>query len=155
MSSFPGIDRFAHGNDRQRRAIQGVSGEARQGWRFFYPNMESFSAAGLTENIELFQLQPREYIAGVLIKPTEQWAAGGLASLTLSVGIIGTLAKYAAAYNVAVAPSGTAFQFSSTVGMENVEDATSIRLAATAVGANLDTLSAGSATVAILVGRAE
>lgn len=145
-------DRFAHDDQRQRRSLQVGAGAERRTWRFVYPNMDSFAASGLTEDIEILQLQPREYVAAVLIQPTEQWAAAGLASLTLSVGIVGNLTKYAGAYNVAVAPSGSAFQLASTVGMESVAAPTSIRLAATAVGANLSTLSAGEATVAVLVG---
>ena len=113
-----------------------------------------FSTAGPTNDIEVFSLPAGGVIHGVKTKHSTSFTGGAISSYTISVGIAGTLTKYASAYDVFQATGNTAFQLSNTVGSENHGASTSIRAAATSGGANLDAATAGSVTIWILSSNA-
>lgn len=109
---------------------------------------EDFAAAALTYDIELFTLPAGGVIHGVMIKHSEAFAGGSISAYTLSVGIVGSLTKYAGAFDVFQAIGETVFQLASTVGAESFAEAgVSIRAAATSVGDNLDQASAGEVDI--------
>jgi len=110
-------------------------------------------AAALTNDIEILSLPAGAVIHAVRIKQSTAFAGTLISAYTLSVGIVGTLNKYASAFDVFQAVADTTFQVSSTVGSENYGAATSIRLAATSVGANLDQSTAGAVDVWILTSQ--
>jgi hypothetical protein len=111
----------------------------------------ALQAAALTNDIELFSLPASTLIHKVIIKQTTAFA--GTTTYTLSVGIVGTLVKYIAAYDVMAAVSDTTFGVAAvTVNatLENFGAATSIRLAAVSTVENLDQSSAGAADIYVL-----
>lgn len=66
------------------------------------------------------------------------------------MGILGNLVKYAVAFDVFQAVSGSTFQLSTLPGSENNTSSTNILLTATSVGANLNA-TGGSADIYLLV----
>jgi len=123
-------------------------------WIPFNVTYDQLATAGLTNNITLFNLNAGEIIHAVKILPVASFAGGAIATYTLSVGIAGTLAKYAAAYDVLQAPGATVFQLSTTAGMESQTAATAIKVAAVSTVANLNAATAGIATISVLVSKA-
>jgi len=112
-----------------------------------------FSAAGLTLDFELFDLQGGEKIHGIFLIHTSSFIGGTISAVTMSVGIAGNLVKYAPAFDVFQAAGNTVFQDSEITGVEDFGSSTSIRLAATSVGANLDQLTQGVLEVRLLVSK--
>lgn len=113
----------------------------------------AFKAVATTENIALFSLPASGLVHAVAIVPRVAFSGGGVTAYTLSVGITGTLAKYAAAFNVFQAPGATVFQLTTTQGMESVTALTSLRVAATSTTANLSAVTVGSCDVYLLMSR--
>lgn len=116
-------------------------------WVKVTKTFSDLAAAALTNNIEVYSLPAGGVIHAVKIKHSASFTGGAIATYTLSVGITGTLAKYAAAFNVFQAPGATVQQISSTVGTENHTAATSIKLAATSTVGTLDAATAGSVDI--------
>ncbi len=113
-----------------------------------------FSAAATTSTITMFSLVPGGVIQAVKIKHSAAFGGGAIATYTVSVGISGTLAKYATAFDVFQAASGTALQLSSTVGTESHTAEVAITATATSSGANLNAATVGTLDVWALVSRA-
>ncbi len=111
----------------------------------------ALAAAALTNDIEVLNLAAAGVIHAVKIKHSASFVGGSISAYTLSVGIVGNLTKYAAAFDVFQAPGNTVQQLTGTLGTENHGAAVSIRLAATSVGANLNAATAGSVDVWLLV----
>ena len=122
-------------------------------WQTYTVPYGSFTAAGLTESITLFTLAAGQMIHNVVISHTASFTGGSISAYTVSVGIIGTLAKYANAFNVFQAPATTLGQVSSNPGMEDTANPVSIKITATSVGGNLNTAAAGSVTIKVLVSQ--
>lgn len=102
-----------------------------------------FSAVALTNSIPLFQLPGRGIIHGIKIKHEQSFAGGGITAYTVSVGITGTLAKYATAFDVFQVASPTAYQLSSNFSGENDITATQIFATATSTTADLNVATTG------------
>lgn len=119
-------------------------------WRKFTVAATAFTAAAATEDIELLSLPAGGIIQGVKIKHSTAFSGGTLSALTLSVGIVGVLDKYASAFDVFQAVADTTFQVSNSFGSEDHGSATSIRLAASATGDTLDNVGTGSVDVWVL-----
>lgn len=109
-----------------------------------------FSAAALTNDIEIFSLPARGVLQKVVIKHTTAFSGGTIAAYTISAGIAGNFTKYAAAFDVFQATGDTTFGFNNLQNMENFGAATSIRAQATSVGDNLDQAAAGAVDFYIL-----
>lgn len=116
----------------------------RVGAGLYFP---AFAAAALSKNLNLFQLAPGQIIHAVKIKHSEAFGGGAISACTISVGIAGSNAKYAAAFDVFQAISATAYQLSTTVGAESAAAATQITATATAVGANLNAATSGQVDI--------
>lgn len=119
-------------------------------WTKYTVAATAFTAAAATEDIELFSLAARGTIHRVVIKHTTAFSGGTLSALTLSVGITGTLTKYAAAFDVFQATGDAVFGFNDLPDMETFGSATSIRVAASATGDTLDNVGTGSADIWVL-----
>jgi len=113
----------------------------------------AFQAAALTNSINLFVLPAGADIHEVKIKHSTAFAGGAIASYTISVGISGTLAKYAAAFDVFQAVSGTAFQLSHLVGGENQGATTQILATATSTVGNLNASTQGTVDIWALLSK--
>lgn len=125
-------------------------------WTKYIINLSDFTAAAITEDIELFQLAMGQMIHEVIIHPTTQFALSGASDYKLSVGISGNLTKYCANFDVDTAPSTTNFYTETqsdptpeaiSIGLDSP---TSIRVRATSVGANLNAGGTGQASIYVL-----
>jgi hypothetical protein len=114
----------------------------------------AFSTAATTNSIALFTLPIAGVIHAVKIKHSTAFAGTSVTGLTLSVGISGTVDKYASAFSVFSATSGTNFQLSQSFGSENHTATTPITITATSTGANLSALTAGAVDVWALLSTA-
>lgn len=136
---------------RQMAGTVAATGTPR--WRKFTVVETNFTAAATSEDIELFTLGAGEIIHAVKIKHSTAFSGGGATSFTLSVGITGTLTKYASAFDVFQAAADTTFQITQNFNTENHGSATSIRINAVS-DVNVSLLTAGAADIWILVSKA-
>jgi len=119
-------------------------------WIKYTVTHTALQAAALTNNIELFSLPTKGVIKNVIIKHTTAFAGTSITAYTVSVGIAASLAKYASAFDVFQATGAAVGQTSSVADFESFTGATSIKIAATSVGANLSASTAGSVEVYVL-----
>ena len=113
-------------------------------WTKYTIAATDFTAAAATEDIEIFTLPIRGTIHRVVLKHSVAFSGGSLASMTVSVGVTGSLSKYAVPFDVFQAPSDTTFGFNNLPGMENFGATFSVRAEAIAGGDTLDNVSTGS-----------
>lgn len=99
--------------------------------------------AALVGDVQIYSLLSRGTIEGAVIKSKTAFAGPGITALTFSVGIVGDLAKILSPYDGLAAVANTNFGTGNMLELENFGAATSIRLAALAVGANLSALTQG------------
>lgn len=122
-------------------------------WISFTIPYTSIQTAALTNSITLYSMPAKGVIQAVKQKHSTAFTGGAIATCTSSIGISGTLAKYAAAFNIFQAPADTAAakQITGTIGIESDVTSTNILLTATSTVANLSALTQGSLTVSLLV----
>lgn len=106
--------------------------------------------AALTGDVEIWSMPAKAMILGAVIKTSVAFAGPGVTGITLSVGIVGNLAKVLSPFDAFAAVSATNFGTAQTLDLENFGAATSIRLAAIAAGANLSNLTAGAGCLYLL-----
>jgi hypothetical protein len=110
-----------------------------------------FSSVGMnTNDITIFTLPIKGAIQDVVIHHTTPFTGGTISAYTVSVGIMGTPAKYATAFNVFQAAGNTTFGFNSLPNMENFGATTAIVAEAISTGDTLDHATAGSVDIYIL-----
>lgn len=119
-------------------------------WEKFTIDHDDLQTSATTNDIEVLSLQAGGIIHGIKLKTSTAFAGTGISGYSITIGITGSLTKYASSYDCLAAVSNTNLQISSTVGAENHGSATSIRIAATSSGANLDQSTAGSIDVWVL-----
>ncbi len=113
----------------------------------------SVQTAALTNSLTLYALPIKGCIQAVKQKHSAAFTGGAIATVTSQVGIAGTLAKYAAAFDVFQAPGDTAAkkQITGTIGIESDVTTTNILVTFTSTVANLSALTAGSVTIDLLI----
>jgi hypothetical protein len=127
-------------------------------WMKFSFTHLNFQAASLTNTYEIYSAPSRVNILGAVLKHSIQFAGTGITDYKLSVGLLGDLARYVSLFDVDTAPSDTKpagyaeGYFGDTLNFGAV---TSIRIAAVAVGANLNQSTAGAGNLWLLVSRLE
>ena len=110
------------------------------------------AAAATTNDIELFVLPAGFVISAIKIKHSTSFSGTGITAYTVSVGIAADLDKYASPWDVLQAVAATTFQLSAGLQSESHTGTTSVRIAATSTGANLNAASgAGALTVWVSV----
>jgi len=119
-------------------------------WTLYTVLESAFTAAATTEDIELFSLPARGVIHKVVLKHTASFTGGALTAFTLSVGITGTLAKYAIAFDVFQATGDALFGFNVLPNMETLGAVTSIKVAATSTTDDVIAATAGSCDIWVL-----
>ncbi len=112
---------------------------------------QDFSAASTTNDISIYTLPIKGYIHDVKIVPNTAFSGGGIASYTLSVGISGSLAKYAVATDVFTGNTTVSAVHTPLIGLESLSATTTIRAQATSTGADLSDASAGAVTFYLLI----
>lgn len=106
-----------------------------------------------TNNIEIWSAPAGLVVHNCKIKHSVAFAGTSISAYTISVGITGNLTKYAGAFDVFQAVSGTAQQFSTPDAMESSASATSVKVQAISTGANLSASTAGSVDIWLWVSR--
>jgi hypothetical protein len=122
-------------------------------WTKYTVAHTALQTAATTNNISLFILPAKTMIHKVVVKHSTAFAGGAIATYTVSVGIIGTLAKYIAAFDVFQAVSSTAFSIAAATvnaGVEDFSSGVAIQIAAISTVANLNATTQGSVDVWVL-----
>ena len=123
-------------------------------WTKYTIGYATAQVAALTKEVELATLGEGEVLLGVKIKHSVAFAGTSITSVTASVGISATPAKYATAFDILQAVANDTFQLSQGFFEENHAGGTSVIAKFTAVGANLSALTAGSVDIWLLVAKA-
>lgn len=110
-----------------------------------------FDTSELTNDISIYTLPINGYIHDIKIIPTTAFSGGTIDTYTISVGIVGALAKYAVATDVFTGNATLTTVHTPLIGMESTSGTTDIRAQATSTVGNLDAATAGSVTFLILV----
>jgi len=113
----------------------------------------AFQTAGLTQDISLYTLPAGGLIHGVKLKQSVAFAGTGITSYSLSIGFVGALDDLLIDYPVDAAPADDLFAIAATFDSRNHAATVDVRIRATAVGANLDQSTAGTAQIWLLVSR--
>lgn len=111
----------------------------------------SLAAASTTNSIALFTLPAAGVIHGIKVIHSTAFAGASITAYTVSVGIASNVIRYASAFNVFQAPSGTSFQLTNEMISENNAATTAVVLTAVSTGANLNAASAGVVDVYALL----
>lgn len=112
----------------------------------------AFQTAALTNNVALLTLPIKGLVEGMLIKTTTAFAGTGITDYKLTVGITGTESKYLPAYDADSAVTGTNYDLTNTLtGGADLNATESIKVFATAVGANLSLSTAGSVDIYVKI----
>lgn len=116
-------------------------------WTKYTKTFTDFSTAATTNSIALLTLPIKGVVEDVVIKHTTAFSGGAISAYTVSVGISGTLAKYATAFDVFQAVADTTAQISAGGFVENFGSTTSVLVTAVSTGANLNAAGAGSVDI--------
>src|SRR6185369_15391374 len=100
--------------------------------------------AALVGDVQAFSLLARMTLEGIVIKTSTPFSGPGITGVTLSLGLVGDLAKYLSPYDAFAAVAGSNLGLANELQLESFTAATSVRLAAIATGANLSALTAGA-----------
>lgn len=114
-----------------------------------------FSAAGLTNDISIYTLPSKGYIHDVKMIPSTAFSGGTIAAYTVSVGISGSLLKYAIATNTFIGNTTLSAAHTPLPGVESTSGTTDIRAAAVSVTGLLNAASAGSVDIYLLISTIE
>lgn len=120
-------------------------------WQKFTVPYTSLQTAGLTNAVAIFTLPIKGIVQAAFFNVTQLFSGTAIASITLSVGPVGSLTKYCTAGSIA-ATGVTAGVALTTPTPESMSGTTVIDVNATAVGANLSALTQGSVDVYLLIG---
>ena len=154
--SFSGIPERSNGKAAVNRVdaswwnllkAAGVLLETSGTWSKYSFTYDEFSTAGLTNDVEITSLAAKGIVEQAVIKSTTLFAGSGITDLSASLGVTGSLDLYLPSYDLLAAVGDTNFQQAIVDQLHNFGSATSIRIQLTAVGANLDQLSAGGVDV--------
>lgn len=110
-----------------------------------------FSTAGLTNDISIYALPSKGYIHDVKIIPSTAFSGGTISAYTISVGIAGSLTKYAIATNTFTGNTTLTTIHTPLIGLESTSGATDIRAQAVSVTGLLNAATAGSADIYLLI----
>ncbi|MGV7234668.1 MAG: hypothetical protein ACQ9ET_00275 [Nitrosomonadaceae bacterium] len=115
------------------------------GWIKITKTHIDFQTAGLTNDIEVYELPAGWMLEGSVIKHTTSASGGSISSYNVGLGITGNFTKFVfSVFDVFQAVSATAQNVESGSFVENWDAVTSIRSQATSVGDNLDQSTTGS-----------
>lgn len=117
-------------------------------WTKYTKAYTDFSTAAVTNSVDLFTLQAKEVIHMIQIVPTVAFAGGLIATYTVSVGIVGVLAKYAIAANAFT--GFTLPTINALPGLESTSGTTAIKATAVSTVGNLNAATAGSVDIYVL-----
>jgi len=120
-------------------------------WQKFTKTFADFSVAAFANDVQLFQLQPKQMIHSVVIKHSASFTGGLIAAYTISVGTGLVPVKYATAFDVFQAPGDSIDLPSNILGTESFSTGTDIFAHAISAGAFLNAATTGSVDIWVLV----
>jgi hypothetical protein len=123
-------------------------------WAKYTVLYTSISVGATTDTVTLFVLPAGGIVHQVLIQQSIAFTGGSISAVTASVGVSGSLAKYAPAFSVYSAPSATNYELVTTNGAESRTATTNVTATFNSIGGNLSTLAAGSVDVWALISTA-
>ena len=132
----------------ETNAAASAANAAANSWEKITIGFAALQTAALTNTIELTSLLAKGVIEMIIVKSATAFVGASITNLNVEIGLASDADKFMGAYDALAAVGDTnraAGQFFD--GPESFASATSIKLKATAVGANLDALSAGSLEV--------
>lgn len=118
-------------------------------WIKVTKTFSDFSTAALTNTIDIYTLPIKGVMHSVQVNSSITFSGGTIAAYTVSVGIIGTLAKYAIAANVFT--GATLPTINIIAGVESVSATTTIKATAISTVGNLNAATQGSVDIWLLV----
>jgi hypothetical protein len=110
-----------------------------------------FSAAALTNEINIYSLPANKYIHDVKLIPTTSFSGGEIGTYTLSVGVDLVPQAYFLAGNVYPGNKLVSTLRTPIVGMQSTSVATDIKMTATSTVANLSSATAGVVDIYLLI----
>lgn len=115
----------------------------------------SFETSGFSTTVPVVTLPPKSVVMGAIMKHTQPFSGGIIATCTLSLGVTGNLIKYCPAYNCMAPVSDTAFGALSSPILDLQGFTTGPTVVATCVTtvANTLALTQGSVDIYILVAQ--
>ena len=117
-------------------------------WTKFTVPYSSFSTSSTTNSINLGSVLPAgSIVTGCKIKHSTAFSGTSISACTVAVGVSGTLAGVAPAFDVFSTVTATNFQSSMCYWATSQTATTQLLVTATSVGANLSSLSAGSVSI--------
>lgn len=119
-------------------------------WQSYTFTSAQLAAAALTNTVTIAPLLAKQVLHMVLIKHSQSFTGGGIATYTVRVGVSGALAKYASPFDVFQAVSSNALQLSNCADIEDFVSPVNIAITAVSTGANLNAATQGSVTVWLL-----
>lgn len=141
------IAKIIYSTDGRQVVIGGVEIPV---WIKYTVTAAQLSAAALTNSITLVSLPAGGVVHGVKIKHSAAFTGGLLSAYSVSVGVAGSLDKYASAFDVFQAVSDTTFQITSSFNSENHGAAVNLLVTAVSIGANVSAAAAGSVDIWVL-----
>lgn len=107
----------------------------------------ALSAAGLSNSVQLFTLQPGYALTGIQIKHSASFTGAAVSAVSASVGIAGDTTKFIDQFDVMQTVTDSAFDGLITSYIASWANNTAIELTGISVGANLNALTTGSVDV--------
>ncbi len=116
-------------------------------WKKFTVPYTDLQTAGLTKQVNLVSLDAKGIIEAVLIKSSTAFVGTSISSLLFDVGISTDTNRWVDDYDAKAAVSNSNFNWVNVQEVPSFTTTTLVTLNATAVGANLSALSAGSVDI--------
>lgn len=120
-------------------------------WKKLTLTEADFTAAAALESLTLMQLPAGAVIHTAKIKHSAAFTGGALSAFTLELGITGSLAKYASAFDVFSAPAATNDQVTTSGDEESHDLATPILITARSTGGDVADATQGTVEIWLLV----
>lgn len=121
----------------------GAAGADSNPWYRYTISYTQLQTSGLTNEIQYALLPARGVIDAVLIKSATVFAGTSISSLTFEIGINGETNRHIAGYDALASVSDTNNVLAEVRDFFSLSSTKSLRIKATAVGANLSALNAG------------
>jgi hypothetical protein len=125
---------------------QGLPGDAGadfEPWNRFTVSYTQLQTGALTNEIQYALLPARYVIDGIIIKTSTAFAGTSISSLLFEIGISGETDRHIAGYNALASVADSNHVMADVRDFFSLSSTKSLRIKATAVGANLSALSQG------------
>lgn len=116
-------------------------------WTKYTVGYAALQTAALTNTVELLSLPAKGVLEAIIMKHSTAFAGTSITDVKLSVGTVSEADRFLESFDVDSAVADGNFAESVMAELLSFSGATSVKLKATAVGANLSALSAGSVDI--------